>query len=142
MGEEMREILFKAKCAEEPYDWVEGYINKCEREFIISNDDGLGVFIKLDTICHYTGLTDKNGNKIWEHDVVTQHFYTDYDACANSDEYVGFVKYEDFAWVIKSPKGKLIRTFPIIEAIAYSQDVKFFEVIGNIFDNPELLKEE
>ena len=142
MGEEMREILFKAKCAEEPYDWVEGYINKCEREFIISNDDGLGVFIKPDTICQYTGLTDNNGNKIWENDVVKKHFYTDYDACANSDEYVGFVKYEDFAWVIKSPKGKMIRTFPIIEAIAYSQDVKFFEVIGNIFDNPELLKEE
>ena len=153
----MREILFKAKRIDNG-EWVEGFLFHClnnGEEWCIGNEplsandysEIIGEYrtwfpIKKNTICQYTGLTDKNGKKIWENDVVQKHFYTDYDACANSDEYVGFVKYEDFAWVIKSPKGKLIRTFPIIEAIAYSQDVKFFEVIGNIFDNPELLKEE
>ena len=148
----MRKILFKAKRIDNG-EWVEGALFDGEKYCVIGqkikfnpNIENeckiVGFTVDRNTICQYTGLTDKNGNKIWENDVVKKHFYTDYDACANSDEYVGFVKYEDFAWVIKSPKGKLIRTFPIIEAIAYSQDVKFFEVIGNIFDNPELLKEE
>ena len=84
-------------------------------------------------------MTDKNGKKIWENDVVKKHFYTDYDCCANSEEYIGFVKFTDCAWVVETirEKNKCIR--PIFEAIGYSEDVEHFEVIGNIFDNPELL---
>lgn len=126
----MREILFKAKCAEEPYDWVEGYLNKCEREFIISNDDGLGVFIKPDTICQYTGLTDKNGNKIWENDIVG--VYSEYDKkwCFSKVIYGHFncSCYDGvYGWAFD---GGDIRYF------------ETYEVKGNIFDNPELLKEE
>ena len=105
------------------------------------NDENTAYPIDSDTICQYTGLTDKNGNKIWENDVVKKHFYTDYDAFANSEEYVGVVKFIDCAWVVETvrEKNKCIR--PIFEAMAYSQDVKYFEVTGNIFDNPELLTE-
>lgn len=151
----MGEILFKAKRIDNG-EWVQGFLFKMQvdggytwcigEEPLTANDYseivGCGrtwFFINHHTLCQYTGLTDKNGNKIWENDVVKKHFYTDYDAYANSEEYVGFVKYEDFAWVIKSPKSRMIRTFPIIEAIAYSKDVKHFELIGNIFDNPELI---
>ena len=138
----MREILFKAK-RKDNGEWVVGDLSqhKNGKKFIKAGSATHSFEVNAFTICQYTGLTDKNGNKIWENDVVKKHFYTDYDAYANSDEYVGFVKYEDFAWVIKSPKGKMIRTFPIIEAIAYSKDVKYFEVIGNVFDNPKLMKE-
>ena len=153
----MREILFRGK-RKDNGEWVEGFY------FCMVHDDGshvhhfimplgadlslgtpiekIQVEIDIETLCQYTGLTDKNGNNIWENDVVKKHFYTDYDAYANSEEYVGFVKYEDFAWVIKSPKSRMIRTFPIIEAIAYSKDVKHFEIIGNTFDNADLLKGE
>ena len=152
-----REILFKAKRRDNG-EWVEGslitgvfcrlgqdipYIfcpkeadYDCFEDFSEEN----GIFeVQPDTICQYTGLTDKNGNKIWENDVVKKHFYTDYDAFANSEEYVGVVKFIDCAWVVETvrEKNKCIR--PIFEAMAYSQDVKYFEVIGNIFDNPELL---
>ena len=142
-----REILFKAKRINNG-KWVEGYYQKRydemerERHYIFwckSNIVWEYAEIDPDTICQYTGLTDKNDNKIWENDIVKKHFYTDYDACVNSEEYIGFVQFECFAWVVKSPKEKLIRTYPIIEAMAYSEDVKHFEVIGNIFDNPELL---
>ena len=85
-------------------------------------------------------MTDKNGNKIWENDIVKKHFYTDYDACANSEEYTGVAKFMDCAWVIDSFRGKYKCVRPIFEAMAYSKDVEYFEVIGNIFDNPELLK--
>ena len=47
--------------------------------------------------------------------------------------------FTDCAWVIESKRDNRICTIPIIESMAYSEDVKQFEVIGNIFDNPELL---
>lgn len=135
----MREILFKAKCAEEPYDWVEGYLNKCEREFIISNDDGWGIFINPDTICQYTGLTDKNSNKIWENDIVKYHFgddvapirYGEYQSCFDSAKtaHIGF--YVD--WNSKKALRK---------DLGYWVNMIDCNVIGNIFDNSELLKGE
>lgn len=66
----MREILFKAKSEniDGTFDWCEGYLSKCEGEWTICNDDGIGVFIDENTICQYTGMTDKKGKKIWEND--------------------------------------------------------------------------
>lgn len=98
------------------------------------------VSILEDTVCACTGLKDKNGKLIWENDIVKKHFYTDYDNYANSEEYIGFVKYEDCAWVIETKRDNRICTRPIIESIAYSDDIKYFEVIGNRFDNPEMLE--
>lgn len=91
------------------------------------------------TICQCTGLKDKNGDLIWENDILKKHFYTDYDACSNSDEYIGIVKFTDCAWVVETIRGYKC-TRPIFEAMTYSEDVKYFEVIGNVFDNPELLE--
>lgn len=143
----IREILFKAKRIENG-ECVEGYYQKRydemerERHYIFWCKNNI-VWeyseIDPDTICQYTGLTDKNGKKIWENDVVKKHFYTDYDACANSEEYTGVAKFMDCAWVIDSFRGKYKCVRPIFEAMAYSKDVEYFEVIGNIFDNPELL---
>lgn len=65
----MREILFKAK-EKHDKDWVYGLLSKCEGEYTICNDSGVGVFIDESTICQYTGLTDRNGSKIWENDIV------------------------------------------------------------------------
>lgn len=150
----MREILFKAKRIDNG-EWVEGYFTKAkwyldESEIFAILPTDLCIYphfefsewIEIDenTICQYTGLTDKNGNKIWENDVVKKHFYTDYNACANSEEYMGAVKFKYCAWVIDTVRGIYLCTLPIFESMAYSEDVKHFEVIGNIFDNPELLE--
>lgn len=137
----MREILFKAKRIDNG-EWVEGLLTVMWGQYHIinPNDENTAYPIGTDTICQYTGLTDKNGNKIWENDIVKKHFYTDYDACANSEEYTGVAKFMDCAWVIDSFRGKYKCVRPIFEAMAYSKDVEYFEVIGNIFDNPELLK--
>jgi len=141
----MREILFKAKRIDNG-EWVEGYVVKYgftgkEKWHIVPSYASALYSYEVDenTICQYTGLTDKNGNKIWENDVVKKHFYTDYDACANSEEYIGTVQFTDCAWVIETIRGRYKCTRPIFEAMAYSEDVKHFEVIGNIFDNPELI---
>ena len=68
----MREILFKAKSEniDGTFDWIEGYLSKCDGKWTICDDDGYGCFIDENTICQYTGLTDKNGKKIWENDIV------------------------------------------------------------------------
>lgn len=139
--------LYRAK-RNDNCEWVFGGLSYCEKTnaYFITNMGkdhisyiGFHQEVDSDTICQCTGLNDKNGKLIWENDVVKKEFYTDYDNCANSEEYVGVVKYTDCAWVIETIRDKCTR--PIFEAMSYSEDVKHFEVIGNIFDNPELLEE-
>nr|DAY87940.1 MAG TPA: YopX protein [Caudoviricetes sp.] len=106
------------------------------------------VSILADTICQCTGLKDKNGKLIWENDIVKKEFYIDYDSVYQeeyvtsviSKKYVGTVKFEHFAWVVETFNDKLKCILPICELSEHSEDIKHFEVIGNIFDNPGLLR--
>ena len=106
-------------------DWNVTGINFCE--------------IDPNTICQCTGLKDKNGKLIWENDIIKKEFYTDYDAYANSEKYTGVMKYEDGGWWVKTLKedGQILAR-NIIDVLAFSKDIEHFEVIGNVFDNPEL----
>ena len=84
----MREILFKAK-RKDNGEWVEGYVVFCNGKInpgqtyitptvsgiiALENWEGirLGPFVEVDheTICQYTGLTDKNGRKVFDGDLV------------------------------------------------------------------------
>lgn len=76
-----------------------------------------------DTVCQYTGLTDKNGNKIWDNDVVQ---------VPREDEYFRIEWNEDTASYVMN-SNTLTVTFDNY----WSHEV---EVIGNIFDNKELLE--
>lgn len=145
--------LFKAKRIDNG-EWVQGslvYDNRDEMyRIIIDIHYSTGTCLTTDnapkvdasTICQCTGLKDKNGKLIWENDVVKKHFYSIYDDCVNSEEYIGVVKLKDFSWVVDSFKGEYKCAIPIFEVMSYSEDVKHFEVIGNIFDNKELLERE
>ena len=131
-------------------DWLVGYVVKYgytgkEKYYIVPSyaSDLYAIEIDPSTICWNIGLKDKNDNLIWENDIIHKPFYTDYDAYANSEAYTGRIQYEDGGWSVEitKPDGNVCVS-PIIEMIAYSKDIEYCEVIGNIFDNPELNKRE
>lgn len=133
----MREILFKAK-RKDNGEWVEGYYAKLgygnnTKHFIIQNvslQEDISYFeyieIDIDTICQYTGLTDKNGKKIWENDIC--------DTFENDSKEMlrNVVKFEDGCFKVFK-KHYLSMHLDCYE----ESDLK---VIGNIFDNPDLLE--
>ena len=160
--------LFKAKRISDG-EWVQGYLFDDGFEngrifiggLVIEKYNGTACddwnvtgidFCEVDpsTICQCTGLKDKNGKLIWENDIVKKEFYIDYDSVYQeeyvtsviSKKYVGTVKFEHFAWVVETFNDKLKCILPICELSEHSEDIKHFEVIGNIFDDKELEKGE
>ena len=124
----MREILFRGKRTDNG-EWIEGfysaeeynpYIGKIEyipRIQIIGKCVSLGVI--PETVGQYTGLTDKNGVKIFEGDII------------RFEDDIGYVIYncDDASFLVDSPNRYI--------SMDYSSD---FEIIGNIHDNPGLLE--
>ena len=133
----MRDILFKAK-RKDNSEWVEGFLfETTDNSYIAYNnqfDDDLmlspkNIFIRVDkdTICQYTGLTDNNGNKIWENDVVK----CDYDDYGDKKTYIGKVFFREDTCTF------LVTDMKSTNYEWWNEDK---EVIGNIFDNAELLE--
>ena len=81
------------------------------------------------TICQCTGLNDKNGNMIWENDIMVAHLD---DAYPEDETYIRILWYE--SGFCSKEKGS--EDISPIDKF----DQEHFEVCGNIFDNPELLR--
>ena len=97
---------------------------KVEKHWIVE-ENGNMVLVDEDTICQCTGLKDKNGKLIWENDVVR----IKYDDVFSE---VGWIKYSNCG----------VRYNFVFGTEIYSIDDSCdIEVIGNIFDNPELINE-
>lgn len=138
----MREILFKAKRVDNG-KWVEGsYVytfapdKECpvvgvhkENHWIVEENGNI-VIVDASTICQYTGLTDKNGKKIWENDVINK---VDTNALGWHRERKCKVSFDELGyWLLTTEYGDgyWLGEF----------DSEQLEVIGNIFDNAELLE--
>lgn len=141
----MREILFKAKTKdwrERPKEewWVYGdAIHEPIGMTIRHTEHGMPVRVPVDleTVCQYTGLNDKNGNRIWENDVISINTYSYMEP---EEDYFGQVVYSEGwgCWCIQQPDDE--KPIPLCECEGSYQTDRFVE--GNIFDNPEILKEQ
>lgn len=131
-----REILFKAK-RKDNGKWIEGAVlPACNGTYIATSflegdfDEPLIVAayeVVPETVCQYTGLTDKNGKKIWENDIV------------RFEKYNAVVRFEKGTYVMKWINEMYFRD----DFYFWATDRRsFIENIGNIFDNPELLEVE
>ena len=134
----MREILFKAKQIDNG-EWVEGcYLLSGGKHFIYAEyieHYCMPVIIKAEiipeTLCQFTGMTDKNGVRIWKNDIV--------EAWSQGSRAIGTVKQRvDGLWIM-SPAWQ---NHEFWELKPNSNGETTVEVLGNAFDNPELLQEE
>lgn len=133
----IREIKFRGKDIETG-EWLYGYLVQPigQDPSIYVQDvktEGVASFfvdVEESTVGQFTGLLDKNGNEIYEGDIVVRHF-TDGDetyVCTYIEEYACFafdrdVKFGEYYYFQKIDSPKL-------------------QIIGNIHDNPEILKNE
>lgn len=134
----MREIKFRGKTGTvEGKKWVYGYLYKIKSffseayQYFIKNEHLQETIIDEETIGQYTGLKDKNGQEIYEGDIVYIKGETELL------DIKGKVEYNDsWAQFVITNTGNIINeTEPLGDY--EEQDL---EVIGNIYNNPELLK--
>ena len=153
----MREILFRGKSANE-IGWITGSLrittiqpadDEPYKRYEIE-DTTLGVFpndfmsgicetVIPKTVGQFTGMTDKNNRRIFEHDLIKQHFgdeigiirFGKYNNPFGDDGFGGHVGFY-VEWVAG--------TYPQTLRKDLGYWMQMVEVIGNIHDNPELLE--
>lgn len=153
----MREILFRGKAInrDKGYhlteykngEWVYGLVTKLYDEQFkslpaeMTNTNGIrGIEIDYKTIGRYTGLTDKNGNKIFEGDIlklILESKESDIPIIVKYGQYIDADSVDDskyLGWYLDI-KNKCV------SILLGENDGIEFEVAGNIYDNPELLEE-
>lgn len=128
-------------CAEDVSDYI--IVNQCKQHSNFSNGYPLEVVeceyyeIDPETLCQHTGLNDKNGKRIWEYDVISINTYSYTEP---EEDYFGSVVYAEGwgCWCIQQPGEE--KPIPLCECEGSYLTERVVE--GNIFDNPEMMKEE
>lgn len=169
----MREILFRGKTmCEDDYDrslckddvWVYGDLDiepeyriafiKCDDE----DDKSLRHILKVrfDTVGQYTGITDKNGTKIFEGDILKRIYPYRTDILlvywnderlqwmmVNGNYYHSIIARDTNAdnFDIDSYEARIEIELSEVGALMASTGGNHFEIIGNIWDNPELIED-
>lgn len=142
----MREILFKGKRTNNN-EWIYGNLIHTKKEdldyYEIITLDGLqSSTVKTETVRQFTGLTDKNGKKIFEGDIIKAYFKP--QNFKNPPYAIGSVIFENgtFKIVVHVSENSIeYKVFEKENTVAYSIEHNFLdryyvlEVIGNIHDN-------
>lgn len=136
----MREIKFRAwnEISSRMDNWCDLVDKNLRNIFIMKNHNGY-------ELMQYTGLHDKNGKEIYEGDIVKAYFNKNDAYSINtlklkkSVNKLGKIEYIVDGFCVYIPKfGEKI--YPL--SFFGDETIKQLEVIGNIYDNPELLKED
>ena len=129
--------LFKAKRTDNG-EWIVGYLYRLSENnppFIMLRKYGERYEVDEHTICQCTGLKDKNGNLIWENDIV--------EIGEHEDTVNGLYKViyceNAHCYALKRSVDFHYNFFTFSDLNGFETSSK---VIGNIFDNPELLESE
>ena len=142
----MRNILFRGIWVHGNKEWIEGDLVRDSegKPHIVDTKyavywGGESTFVCEDecevipeTVGQYTGLQDKDGKKVFEWDIVKVYDNFDY---VGETLYVGKVQWDDtfLNWELKTGEN-------IVWSLKNLPSVLYYEVIGNVFDNPELLE--
>lgn len=124
--------LYKAKRIDTG-EWVEGLLTIMwgQLHIINPNDENTAYPIDPSTICQCTGLRDKNGKLIWENDIVSfLDMYSTENGWSESG-CVGKVAWDDETISFQVTNRLSAESYEVLDECL---------VIGNIFDNPELLE--
>ena len=128
--------LFKAKRLDNG-EWVQGYLfGIWEKRYILwgmTNDIPNMIEVDPTTICQCTGLKDKNGKLIWENDIVG--FWDAYSTENGQAEMdcIGKVVWDDETISFQVTNRLSAESYEVLDECS---------VVGNIFDNKELLESE
>ena len=144
-----REILFRGKRVDNG-EWIYGWITTQHKKYtegelltrIQSNTFGVGEhYVETETVGQFTGLTDKNGTKIFEGDIVCTR-YSDGTICCSGDVQFCYGVY-GAEWIEQKKNKGMVGGWGQLHNLRRFDDdiINNIEVIGNIYDNPEFMEE-
>ena len=141
----MPEILFRGKRVDNG-EWVYGTYGRhtsfdamiIDRPYLDSNGDLTALnfwTVNPETVGQFTGLTDKNGVKIFEGDIVREKYFNDFyiGKVVFNKKTAGFEVWHDIVVGAYGEKATRKENFATCGRL---------EVIGNVHDNPGLLEEK
>ena len=133
----MRETLFRGKRIDDD-KWTYGYLFKCwDRCYLLwgmNGDNPIKEEVVPETVGEYAGLTDKNGKRIFEGDIVRFDYVNDEGNDAHEDFLIFFEEGAFRAQYLENPK---VAPNTLHDDIAIDEGY----VVGNRWDNRELLNE-
>ena len=150
-----REIKFRGKAFDGPWEFGDLHMRFCKHPHIHSMS-GATIYIDPNTVGQFTGLHDQNGNEIYEGDIMGLP-EQDANGVKYKNRYVRVVEWvnDGFFLVDNCMMGGEVRKYGDRLALEISLKSEYagiascfeergldYTVIGNIYDNPELLKED
>ena len=133
----MRTIKFRGKRVDTD-EWVFGFYDGCYDSATVNylkNGIPWNACVDSETVGEFTGLRDKNGVEIYEGDIL---YVIEFDG-EKQMEYESPVEWIDYGWVVTEPDGIEVSLALVDSHIQWVNTLIEIKVIGNIYDNPELL---